>query len=312
MGTPLRSSRIAAGLVAATVLRGAIAFAGGDTSGHLGAGGTASGDISRTAGETDRVTIDVVEGATLSITFKPTFQAGVVLTDPDGTPVPLALAGTGRQRGSIDVARGGTYTLAIASADGSQGLYKLVARQSLPPTIDIGGEGSATIAFGMPAGGRIGCVVAPAPGAAELPEIARLVDPNGRELVARPIVVRGRSAKLPPIAASAAGTYELTIADAETSAWSGRITRRVRRARPVVLRLANGLDTVSFRGDGVGDVFRSHCASCHGWASSYAGVRRYAFDAISRMASGAMPPGGNVPGAGIGLVRAWISTGRQP
>ena len=79
-----------------------------------------------------------------------------------------------------------------------------------------------------------------------------------------------------------------------------------------MLHLANGLAAIAFRADGVAAVFARHCASCHAWASSYRGVRSHAFDAIARMTSGSMPPGGGLSGAEIALVKVWISSGRRP
>ena len=162
-----------------------------------------------------------------------------------------------------------------------------------------------TVDFGMPAGGKVGATVASA-------EITQLADPNGLELLATPIVVRGRAAKLPPTSTAVAGTYHLTVTGNAGGAWTGRITRRVPRLHGTSLRLANGLDAISYRGGGVNDVFQRNCASCHGWASSYSGVRQYAFDAIARMERHIMPPGGGLSAADIALVKAWISTGRQP
>jgi hypothetical protein len=282
------------------------ATAGGDASGTLAAGGTATGDISRTDGETDRIDVELVAGATLSVALKGTFRATVVLTDPDGAPVALGLAGTGQQRGSIDVARGGTYRFAVASADGSQGVYKLVAKQTWPRSVTISGNGTSTVDVGMPAGGKLGVSVS----GTGSPEITGLLDPNGLELLNAPVLVHGRAAKLPATTVAVAGIFEVTVTS--DGAWTGRITRHVPRMASTRLHLENGLDAVSFRNDGVAAVFSRHCASCHEWASSYSGVRRYAFDAIARMTNGVMPPGGGLSGAEIALVRTWITTGRKP
>jgi mono/diheme cytochrome c family protein len=308
----LSQHRLRVGVIAATVLCARIAAAGGDAAGSLGTGGTATGDISRTDGETDRISIDVIDGTTLAVALKATFNATIAMTDPDGVPVALSLAGSGTERGSIEIAHGGTFQIAIASADGSQGLYKLTVKQTVPRTIDVAGTGNDTVEFGMLAGGKVSCTIAPAPGSSGSPQIAQLADPNGADLLTAPVVVRGRAAKLTPTTAAVAGTYRLTIADDAGSAWTGHLVRRAPRGHGVSLRLANGIDAVSFRGDGVNAVFSRHCASCHGWASSYSGVRRYAFDAIARMTKGIMPPGGGLSSAEIALVKTWISTGRQP
>jgi hypothetical protein len=291
----------------------ASAFASGDESGSIGAGGTVNGDISKAPGETDRIALQLDAGATLEITLRTTFTATVVVTGPDAIPLALALDGRGRRRGSIVVAAGGAHELAISSADGSQGLYTLIAKQKWPRDIPISGTGTQTIAVGAPAGARLACTVEPANGQSGAPEIAGLVDPDGAAMLASPIPMSGRAAKLPPTTASVAGTYHLTIATTDgASRWVGRITRTVPHTAPVALRLKNGLDTISFRDDGVGGVFARHCASCHDWASSYAGVRLYANAARARIVGGSMPPGGGLTATEIGLVKAWIATGRRP
>jgi mono/diheme cytochrome c family protein len=78
------------------------------------------------------------------------------------------------------------------------------------------------------------------------------------------------------------------------------------------VRLTNGIDPISFRADGVASVFSRHCAGCHGFATSYEGVRGKAQKALGRMTSGSMPPGGGVPPEEIALVRLWIGKGMRP
>jgi hypothetical protein len=291
----------------------ASASAAGDMAGTLGGGGTANGDISEAAGETDHITIDLDADATLEITLRTTFDAAVVLTGPDAAPVPVALDGRGRRRASVVVAKGGSYEVAISSADGSQGFYTLIAKQKWPRQIPISGSGTQTVDVGAPAGAKLSCTVGRASGQAGSPEIAQLAAPDGTDLLARPVTASGRLAKLAPTAVSISGVYALTIATTDgTSRWVGRVTRTVPRVAPTALRLTNGLDTISFRDDGVSGVFTRHCASCHDWASSYPGVRRYAFAARARMVSGSMPPGGGLTASEVGLVKAWISTGRRP
>jgi hypothetical protein len=311
-GHPRRTRRIAiaAGVMLALT---ATARASGDATGSLGAGGTVHGDISKTDGETDRITIDLDAGATLELGLTATFQASLVLTDPDAVPIDLAFTSGSRLRTSITITKSGTHTLAIASADGMQGGYAIVARQKWFHTIPISGSGEQVIDVPVPAGGKVACTVGPASGAVGLPQIRGLADPNGAELLQGTITPRGRIARLKPTTLPTAGSYRLTIAPSDdTSAWIGRVTRIVPRLHSTSLRLANGLDQVSFRGDAVGAVFARHCSPCHGWATSYRGVRSYARTALARMASGSMPPGGGVSGGEIALVRAWIATGMKP
>jgi len=289
------------------------ASAGGDASGHLGSGGTARGDISESPGETDRITIDLDAGATLDLTLKATFRASLVLTDPASTPIDLEFAGGTRFRTTVQIVEPGTYQLAISSVDGTQGGYTLIAKERWTRALPISGSGMQVVAVPLPAGSRIACVVAAARGAAAPPEIVGLADPNGASLLQGAIAPKGRAARLAPTTVTGAGIYDLTIAPIDgTSAWVGRVTRIVPHVVPTSLRLANGLTEVSFSGDGVGALFMSRCASCHGFASSYGGVRGHARDALARMASGSMPPGGGVSAAEIGLVRAWIATGTKP
>jgi hypothetical protein len=309
-GHPIQLGVFALALIVSRPVTG---LATGEAQGTLGGGGTATGDISRTAGETDRIAIDLVAGATLSVTFRATFAATLALTDPDATPIDLTLTGTGRKRGSVQVSRSGTYRFAITSSDGSQGIYKLSAKQTWPHVVAIGGTGTATVDVGMPAGGRLACTVSAPVGSPDSPTITHLVDPNGLELLSTPVVVHGRAAKLPPTTAGVTGIYALTVEAGATTTWSGRVLRHVPHASSVTIHLENGLDAISFKGDGVAMVFAKHCAPCHGaWALSYPEVRRRAFDAIARMEKGLMPPGGGLSRADIALVKAWISTGRKP
>ena len=284
-----------------------------DAAGSLGGGGTAHGDISKTAGETDRISLDLDEGATLQLTFHAAFVASLALTDPDGTPLDLAFPGGSRLRTNLPVQKTGTYELAIASTDGSQGLYTVIAKQKWARALAIQGTGEQIVGVPMPANSRLGCVVGASQGASGLPQVAQLEDPDGASILAAAIEPRGRVARLAPTATAAAGVYHLTIAPTDgSSGWSGRVTRFVPRVAPTSLRITNGLDKISFRADGVGSFFAHRCASCHGWAASYGGVRRYARVALGRMAGGSMPPGGGLAPSDLGLVKGWISTGMKP
>jgi hypothetical protein len=101
-------------------------------------------------------------------------------------------------------------------------------------------------------------------GAAASPDITALDDPNGANLLARAVTPKGDAARLAPVPTGAAGIYTLTIEPSDdASAWTGRIKRTVPRVAPTALRLNNGLDEVSYHGDGVGAVFAHHCTPCH-------------------------------------------------
>jgi len=286
---------------------------GGDASGALGSGGTAHGDIAKRAGETDHVTIELDAGATLVVDLRATFQATLVLADPDGAPVDLGTTAGTRLSASIPVATAGLYTFAIASADGTQGIYALRVRQSWPHTIAISGSGAQEVDVPMPAGAKLSGVVGRRRGASGAPRIDGLLDPNGMEMLAEPLEAKGNVVRMPPASTTAAGVYRLRIGTTDgSSAWTGTLRRRVPHQAPTSLRLANGLDALSFRADGVGAVFSTHCAPCHGWATSYGSVRGNARAALGRMLSGAMPPGGGLSRAEIALVQAWIKTGMNP
>jgi hypothetical protein len=307
----MRHAAVAIGV--ASMLSARSVGASGDVTGSLGRGGAVHGDISRTAGETDRVTIDLDAGATLDLRLTSTFRASLTLTDPDASTIDLGFTSGARLRTSIPIAKSGTHMLAITSADGSQGSYAIVAKTKWMRTVPISGSGEQVIDVPVPAGARIGCTVVAARGAAGLPEVLSLADPNGAELLQGAIAPKGRIAQLRPTSVSIGGIYQLGIApNDDTSAWAGRVTRIVRRTPSTSLTLANGLDEISFRDDGVGAIFVRHCASCHGFATSYQGVRSEARTALGKMASGSMPPGGGVSRAEVALVRAWISTGLNP
>jgi hypothetical protein len=288
-----------------------VALAKGDNAGSLGAGGHARGDISHDTGETDRVTVSLDEGALLDVTFSASFAAAVAVTGPEGQPVELAGASGSKWR-VVDrpVTASGAYVFAIASGDGSQGVYTLAVRQRWERAVAIAGTGAATVDVDMPAGGTLACVVRGAAGASGHPRIAGLEDPAGQEMLQAPVVA-GRVVKLPPQHATVAGVYHLKIdATDGTSAWTGRVLRVVPKPAPTALDLTNGLDVVSFSGDGVARVFSQRCGQCHGWALSYVGVREFIGRAMPRILGGSMPPGGRLPASEVALIRTWIKTGK--
>jgi len=296
-------------LLSVSILSSSPVRASGDASGSLGSGGRAKGDIARDSGETDRITVDLTQGASLTLRFSAGFQATFILTDPNGAPVDLGVQSATRVRVTdLPVPATGTYTAAIASADGSQGFYQLSVRQLWPRKLAISGTGHTRVDVPMPPGGRLAAVVH---GGAGEPEITALEDSAGDALLAAPIVTSGHTAKLPPTDASAGGIYHLTIDTADpSSAWTGVVTRTTPASPSTDLKLSNGLAVVSYFNDGVGTLLARRCGHCHGWASSYGGARSYIRHALGRIVSGSMPPDGPLARADIALIRAWIATGR--
>lgn len=284
------------------------AFASGDNGGSVGAGGVVRGDISRQTGETDRISIDLTAGVPLRLALSSTFAPSVVLNDPGGAEIPLPPPNAGGGlHVDVPVATPGTYALAVSSADGSQGLYTLRAQPVWERRLHITGTGPVVLDVPMPArrrlAGRIG------PGV----RILGLQDPGGAPLLRGAIEPGARTTRLPATRTGAAGVYRLALEPIDDGVpWTADLTRLGPLATRGSLRLANGLDPVSFAADGVGRIFSTHCAGCHGWALSYAGVRGSADRAYGKLSSGAMPPGGGVTPLEIELVRLWIKTGERP
>ncbi len=282
----------------------------GDATGGLGSGGRAVGDISRETNETDRITIDLVAGPDLSLRLAAGFRASLALTDPNGAPVDLGLEPGGNLLvRAHPITTAGTYTLSVASADGSQGRYTLVAKQHWPRKQTVSGAGAERVDVPMPAASRLACVVRSARGQ---PEISGLEDPADTQLLAAPISTTSRVAKLPLTSTASAGTYDLAIDTVDhVSPWVAIVTRVTPPiSATTVLTVTNGLDVVSYAADGVGAVFARRCGSCHGWPGSYDATRSYASRALGQIVSGRMPPEGPLPRNEIALIRAWISTGR--
>jgi hypothetical protein len=282
----------------------------GDASGSLGSGGRVRGDISKNAGETDRVTVVLDEGAVLSLRFSANFEPRIVVTDPDGMPVEVGVPAHRRLRvHDRPLTASGTYEVSVSSVEGSQGTYLLAVSERWLRKVPVSGTGASVVDVAMPAGGTIGCMVRGASGA---PAILGLEDPSNANLLPATIEPNGAVTRLGATATPAAGVYHLLIGAAGDGAWSGQVTRAVPRVRLGHLVLTNGLDAISFADDGVRSLFQNRCAPCHSWASSYAGVRSYVYSALGRMRSGSMPPTGRVGNADLALVQEWIKTGRQP
>jgi hypothetical protein len=301
-------------LILVLVLAPSAALAKGDNAGDLAAGGRVKGDISRDQGETDRITVTLDAGAALTIRFSASFRAHLDVGGPDGSPVDLGLQDGART--SVvgrPVATGGAYVVAVSSADGSQGLYTLVVKQAWPRRVTVDGAGRQVVDVAMPANGALAAVVRAAPGASGHPEIVGLDDPADNAILGNPIIATGAAARLPRTTVDASGVYHLTVdATDGASAWKATLTRQVGRSAQASLDLKNGLDQVSFRGDGVGAVFAHRCSSCHGFAASYGGVRGNLGKILPRVSGRSMPPGGGLSDREIALIFSWVRTGRAP
>jgi hypothetical protein len=303
-----------AALTALAICAAAVpALAVGDANGSLGTGGLLTGDISDEAGETDRVTIDLIAGAPLNVTFAPGFRATLAFSDPDGAPIDLGTTGPKVRLRNFPITRDGTYTFTITSSDGSQGRYTLSASQKFSRAVPVTGAGEVAIDVAMPAVGKIAATARRARGETGDPRILSLLDPAAAEMLPAAIEPVRHVVRLPATSVTAAGTYKLTVGPADgTSGWKALVRRIIPRSTPFRVSIANGINAVSFAEDGVGAFYKQTCAACHSWARSYAGVKGIASSSLSKMQAGSMPPGGRVPNEKISLVQSWIQTGRQP
>ncbi len=296
------------GLAGALALAAAgAAFALGDATADLAAGGgKAVGDISKNAGETDRVGVELLAGARLDIRMKSTFEAALELRDPHGQVVELGAApGTNIVAAVQPLTESGRYEFFVRSSDGSQGDYNLSAKAGWEKRLDVSGDGDTTFDVWMPAGGKLKGSFRSTGGDVTITEVR---DPEGAQLVG-PIAGKKGRVKLKTLTAATAGTYQVTISCPDT--YSGTFQRIAPRGVGKV-KLANGLTEIGYDADGVGDLFRDKCASCHAWAAAYPGVRGYASLAYSRMRTGNMPKGGGrIVGKQLALVDQWIRTGRN-
>lgn len=307
------SSLVAASALAAAafLVPAATAEASGSTSGSLGTGGVATGDISMQAGETDVVDVTLVEGSAVDLTFSAGFSADLVCLDEHDTPVDLGFTAGSRRLAIRDWAppATGTFRFSIASADGSQGGYTLVVRPKWAKKVPFSGVGQQTLDFAMPANGSVSGLFKRAKGAPGQPTIVSLDGPGGQ--LAGPIDATGSVVKLPSTATPASGMYQLTVSSTDgTSGWSGFLLRRAPATRPTKLQIRNGIDQVSFAESGLDSLFSRRCGGCHSWANSWQQMRGAAGAAIAKIKAGSMPPDGRIPQEQIALIQSWIATGR--
>lgn len=282
-----------------------------DAVGNLASGGSAKGDISKRAGETDTITVDLVAGTTVDFRWTPGFVATVGFFDPNQQPVDLGFDGSrAAALSGWPVPATGRYQFRIASADGSQGTYRLSVLPAWDRKLTFEGTGQQTFDVPMPAASTLKGKVEPQPGASN-PSILSLLSPADEELLVNPVIGSPGLAKMRPVQCMTQGVYRFTAtATAGTQEFVATLKRHTLRIPMTRIDIRNGLDQISYANDGIEDYFDLRCASCHSWASSYAGVRSFATLALGRMRSGSMPQGGpRADAATIDLVAEWIKTG---
>ncbi|MCG3135358.1 MAG: hypothetical protein HMLKMBBP_02957 [Planctomycetes bacterium] len=306
---PILQILSAAGLASALAIQAGSALATGDASADLGVGGTARGDISTVDGETDTVTVDLVAGEPFDVKFKASFTAGLDLRDPAGDPVDIGYSPDARSYRSegLVASQTGAYSFVITAAGDGQGVWKLQVKPAWPKKIAVGPFGQATLDIPVLADSVVSGTFKAGPGATV--NLPGLFDPQGGRLT-DPVVGTGRTARLPATSCISTGIHTLDV-----GASAGEVTGTINVKLPALqlanANLSNGLATVSFENDGVAQIFRQECASCHSWAAGYVGVRGYAAQSLGLMRVGSMPKGGRVTNEQIKLVEAWIRTGRQ-
>jgi hypothetical protein len=287
------------------------ARAASSATGELTQGGTALGDVSKSAGETDVIGVDLEQGANIDVRWTAGFDAAVSLLDPDGHVVPLGL---GDPRSSKvlgwTVPATGHWRFQVSSSDGTQGNYRLIVTPKWRRTIAVAGVDATTFDVPMPAGGFVRGVLRAARDAS-FPEFLSFRSPGGVELLPDAVHGPARAVRWKGVATTESGVHKLTAAAGGASrAFTGTLIRRAPRFHATRINLRNGIDSVSYLNDGVADYFKHSCAPCHDWATTYSGTRGYASTALSSMRSGQMPLGGPPAGAAtLELVSQWILTG---
>jgi hypothetical protein len=282
------------------------------TTGELAQGGTARGDISKTAADVDKIGVQLVAGSQIDVRWSSGFPGDVHFFGPDGLEIALGLdAGKSASVTAWPVPADGRYEFRIASADGSQGLYTLKVTPRWAKTVELTGSGDTTFDVLMPALSSLKGKVESLPGASN-PSVLSLRSPADVELLVNPPLVGSPGlAKMKSVDCPAAGVYRFTAtATAGTLDFAATLKRRARPIPLTRVNIRNGLDQISYANDGVEAYFDARCASCHSWASSYTGVRAFATLALGRMKTGNMPLGGpRADAATISLVQEWIQTG---
>lgn len=307
----------------ATAAAGAAALFGasdargqGSQIGELGAGGSVQGDISKDAGEEDRIGLDLAAGSTLDVKLAAAFAADISLLGPSDAPTGADFgASAAKSLAAWPVTTTGKYHVVIRSADGSQGLYTLTAAATWPTKVTLTGASGGTVSVGLPAGAAVKGTVSSVPGGAWDPRVMAITAPGGSNLLAAPVTGAKGIARIPKTATSVAGLHSITV-DGGTAGgqFQAAITVKAKKAKPTKLDLRNGLTVVGFAADGIGQMMKDYnCVACHAWAANYAGVKLYAKRALPRIQTGQMPAGGpRLPADAVSLFQQWIATGMNP
>lgn len=282
--------------------------------GNLVRGGSATGDISLDAGDEDRVTIDLVAGATLTAKFASTFAADVRFIAPGGAEVDLGW-GTGAKRTAkaFTVAATGRHEFRIKAASG-QGTWSLAAAAKYPKKVALSGTTGGAVTWSMPSGASVSGKVAAFPAKSWDPVIDGVSSPGGSNLLPAPVQGSKGLAVLPKVTAGQDGPCEMTVSGGSAGgAFRAALTLVVPKSALSKLALANGLTKISYEADGVKALLTTRCAACHTWTVSAATVKPHAKQSLARVVSGNMPQGGpQLPAADVALLRQWIDTGMNP
>lgn len=303
---------MAALATAALLAGGGQARAEGSSSGSLGRGGVAVGDVSKLAGEGDEVTVDLLAGAAIDVTFVAAFRARLVVTDPDGAPfaVPLS-SGPKPAAKAVPVTRSGIHRFRVTSIDGSQGRYTLSVLPKWPKKATFRAVAGTPFGLSLPEGATISGKAVAFPSKSFDPQLASIAGPAGGEVLKAPLAGKRGAVKIPKLSAPWSGAYRvLFAAPATTGEVVVALKLKVPKVAPSKLDLTNGIVPVSFAKDGVATLFATRCQACHTWAANAATAKPQAKASLARIVSGNMPKGGpKLPAADAALVRAWIDTG---
>jgi hypothetical protein len=284
--------------------------------GELGAGGTAQGDISNTAGEEDRIGIDLGQGSALTATLTATFTSEIDLLGPNdaATSASFGAAAT-KSLVAWQVPESGRYHFRIRSADGSQGTYKLTAQAAWPSRLALDGQAGGALQVALPAGASVKGTISATPAGSWDPAVSSFMAPNGVNLLASALQGAKGIVRLPKTTTSAAGMHAIAVGGPVAGAtFVATLTVKPPKTKPAKIDIRNGLAGVSFAQDGVAQMLvNDNCTKCHAWASTYAGAKQYARLALPRIQSGQMPAGGpRVSAADLSLFKQWVATGMQP
>lgn len=316
------SSRWTASFLAIVVASGAALYGApnaigqSSATGELGAGGVALGDISTTAGEEDRIGVDLVSGSTLSAKFVAGFHAEIVLLDPnDAASAATFSTAAASTLVAWAVPATGKYHFRIRSADGTQGTYTLTAAAKWPAKVTVTGSSGGDASIGLPAGATVKAVVSSMPAAAWDPNLVAFMAPGGVNLLGAAVTGAKGVALLPKTKTTAAGVHSISVQGGAAGAqFQAAFTVKAAKVKPARIDLRNGLTSVGFAAGGIGQMMKDYnCVTCHSWASSYAGVKANAVLAVPRIQVGQMPKGGPpLPASAVSLFQQWVNTGMKP